>query len=309
MRHSRPYADYTTIVELDVGAAATWRPDFLAQRSLYRSYTRSTFPDYHSIEVKYHDVGNTRIVYDYYPAQKHCFDDTLGPDVQAETRARLWELIVSTDGYVNRFINVCHEAQADHRAIAQLQQPSRQQKLVLTIHDICTELGVANSHGTSVVVKQSRLKERKTPLKRQLDNLASLMREVKINRKRGAGEVKDQQYTVKLADNISSYFKAFSGYELKGEVDVPSRKHTKSNPEPAKARYKYKMQLWGDFEYMPEMIQGVTLRENLPETVPASQSTLEQLDYAEDGCEYGDLSFDEEDHVAEVPGRLIVQTA
>lgn len=69
------------------------------------------------------------------------------------------------------------------------------------------------------------------------------------------------------------------------------------------------MQLWGDFVNMPEMIQGVTLRENLPETVPASQSTLEQLDYAEDGCEYGDLSFDEEDHVAEVPERLIVQTA
>ncbi len=216
MRHSHVYAVYTTIVELDVGAAAAWQPDLLAQRSLYRSYTRSTFPDYHSIEVKYHDVGNTRIVYDYYPAQKHCFDDTLGPDVQAETRARLWELIVSTDGYANRFINVCHEAQADHRAIAQLQQPSRQQKLVLTIHDICTELGVANSHDTSVVVKQSRLEERKTPLKRHLDNLASLMREVKINRKRGAGEVKDQQYTIKLADNISSYFKAFSGYELKG---------------------------------------------------------------------------------------------
>ncbi len=38
----------------------------------------------------------------------------------------------------------------------------------------------------------------------------------------------------------------------------------------------YKLQLWGDFEYMPEMIQGVTLRENLPETVPASQSALEQ---------------------------------
>ena len=295
MQHSRAY--YTTIVELDVGPAAIWQPDFLAQRSLYRSYTRSTFPDYHSIEVKYHDVGNTRLVYDYYPAQKHCFDDTLGPDVQAETRASLWELIVSTDGYANRVINVCHEAQADHRAIAQLQQPSRQQKLVLTIHDICTELGVANSHDTSVFVKQSRLEERKIPLKRHLDNLASLMREVKINRKRGAGEVKDQQFTVKLADNISSYFKAFSGYELKGEVDVPQQKPTKYNPEGAKRRYKYKLE--AIFPYMPEMIQAVTLRNNLPETVPASQSILEQPDYAEDGCDSGDLSLDEEDSLQE----------
>ena len=67
------------------------------------------------------------------------------------------------------------------RLTAQLQQPSRQQ-LVLTIHDICTELGVANSHDTSVFVKQSRLEERKIQLKCHLDNLASLMREVKINR-------------------------------------------------------------------------------------------------------------------------------
>ena len=79
--------------------------------------------------------------------------------------------------------------------------------------------------------------------KAQTPNLASLMPDVTINRKRGAGEAKDQQYTVKLAKNISSYFKAFSGYELKGEVDVPPRKGTKSNPEPAKARYKYKLQL------------------------------------------------------------------
>ncbi len=54
-----------------------------------------------------------------------------------------------------------------------------------------------------------------------------------------------------------------------------------------------------DGSCMPEMIQGVTLRENLPETIPASQSTLEQPDYAEDGCESGDLTSDEEDSLQE----------
>ena len=50
---------------------------------------------------------------------------------------------------------------------------------------------------------------------------------------------------------------------------------------------------------MPEMIQAVTVRNNLPETVPASQSTLEQPDYAEDECDSGDLSLDEEDSLQE----------
>ena len=123
------------------------------------------------------------------------------------------------------------------------------------------------------------------------------MREVKINRKRGAGEVKDQRYTVKLADNISSYFKAFSGYELKGEVDVPRQKPTKYNPKGAKRKYQYKLE--AILPYMPEMIQAVTLRNNLPEIVPASQSTFEQPDYAEDGCDSGDLSLDEGDSLQE----------
>ena len=64
-----------------------------------------------------------------------------------------------------------------------------------------------------------------------------------------------------------------------------------------KRRYKYKLE--AIFPYMPEMIQAVTLRNNLPETVPPSQSTLEQPDYAEDGCVTGDLSLDEEDSLQE----------
>ena len=285
-------------VELAVGPTTDWQPDRLAQRELFDEETRPHVPDYDSISL----VVQDGILYDYYPAKKYHLDDMLGPNVPAEVRARLWHLLMTKPDYASRLRNLCHEAAADYPAMEELRRRAvnttiprwRQDRwaVLLPVHDICTLLGLANSHDTTVVVLQSVLEEHEAALKRNLRHLWE-QNYVIANRK-NKPDAEDRQSMVKLSENICQVLRKFSGYELKGIQDGPQPRKSQSNQEGGKRRYTWQLKLCPELPMIPEIIRAVTLQTQLPETVGVnlteahddSDSEIEiAIDYEETDCE------------------------
>ena len=142
------------MIVLRVTSIVSWQQDCLVQRELFDNKTSRVVPDYYDIEVD----GIAGQVYGYWSAKKCCFDSMLSPTVRAEVRARLFQLVVTSKGYANRFRNLCHAASADHTAIMELPlDRAAAQCRVTTLHEICTMLGLTSSHDTTTVVRQSTL--------------------------------------------------------------------------------------------------------------------------------------------------------
>ena len=209
-------------VELAVAPTTAWQPDRLAQRVLFDEKTRPHVPDYHSISL----VVQNGILYDYYPAKKYLFDGMLGPNVPAEVRARLWDPVMTIPHYANRLRNLCDEAAADYPAMEKLllrepgpavymhtTSPSCHRvrwAILLAVHNLCTLVGLVNSHDTTVVVLQSVLEEQEEALNNNLRHLWT-HKYVTPNRKNTTRPgAKDQQSMVRLGRNIGQVFRKFS---------------------------------------------------------------------------------------------------
>jgi len=262
-------------VEIEVAPTTTWQPDRLAQRELFDEKTRPRVPDYDSISM----VVQNGILYDYYPAKKYHFDGMLGPKVPAEMRAELWHPVMTIPNYASRLRNLCHEAAADYPAMEELllhgelgravyvhttrpSWPKERWAVLLPVHNLCTLLGLANSHDTTVVVLQSVLEEHEEALKNNLQHLWD-QKYATANRKNSTRPLaEDQQPMVKLGRNISQVFRKFSGYELKSTQDGPQPR-----TEEGKRRYTWQLKLCPKWPLIPDIVRAVTLQTETPDTV------------------------------------------
>ena len=294
---------WTKQVELEVAPTTAWQPDRLAQRELFDENTRPHVPDYDSISL----VVQNGILYDYYPAKKYHLDCMLGPKVPAEVRARLWHPVMTIPDYASRLRNLCHEAAADYPAMEELllrgetgrravnttlpRWPNHRWAVLLPVHNLCTLLGLANSHDTTVVVLQSVLEEHEEALNNNLQYLWN-QKYVTSNRKnKTSPDAKDQQSMVRLGRNIGQVIRKFSGYELESTQDGPQPRKSRSNPEGGKRRFTWQLKLCPKLPLIPEIIRAVTLQTELPETVSVNLTEDSDSDIdcvtvdSEDDCE------------------------
>lgn len=255
-------------VEIDVVPTTALQPDRLAQKELFDEHTRPHVPDCNSISLEIHNGK----LYDYYPAKKYHFDGMLGPNVPTEVRAALWQPVMTIPGYASRLRNLCHEAAADFPAMEELllQRARERWAVLLPVHNLCTLLGLANSHDTTVVVLQSVLEEHEEALQNNLRHLWE-QKYVTSNRKnQSRPRAKDQQPMVKLGENICQVLRKFSGYELKGTQDGPQPGKSQSNQEGGKRRYTWQLKLCQNWPLIPDIIKAITLQAELPDTANAN---------------------------------------
>lgn len=250
------------MVVLGVTFTTSWQQDRLVQRELLDNKTSRVAPDYYDIEVG----GFGGRVYGYWPAKKCCFDSMLSPTVRAEVRARLFHLVVTSQGYATRFRNLCHEASGDYTAIMELpiDQASAQCRVTI-LHEICTMLGLTSSHDTTTVVRQSTL----DVFEEDLYTAVCCLYHCLSIRDRGNGPYPSDRTAqlVKLGVGLSETFRAFSGYELKKtpDGDLPeNRKEFRS--EQGQTRYKWQLVLSRKWPLMPEFIRAVTPQAEVAET-------------------------------------------
>ena len=293
-------------VEFEVPPTTVWQPDRLAQRELFDEKTRPHVPDYDSISL----VVQNGILYDYYPVKKYHFDGMLGPNVPAELRARLWDPVMTIPHYANRLRNLCDEAAADYPAMEKLllrepgpavylhtTRPSCHRErwaILLAVHNLCTLVGLANSHDTTVVVPQSVLEKQEEALNNNLRHLWKHKYVIPNRKNKTRPGAKDQQSMVRLGRNIGQVFRKFSGHQLKAKQNGPQPRKSKSNPKGGKRRYTWQLKLCPKLPMIPEIIRAVTLQTQLPETVGVnlteaqddSDSEIEiEIDYEETDCE------------------------
>lgn len=252
-------------MEIEVLPTTALQPDRLAETELFDERIRPHVPNYDSISLEIHNGK----IYDYYPAKKYFFDRMFGPNVATEVRAALWQPVMTIDGYASRLRNLCHEAAADFPAMEQLllQRSNKRWAVLLPVHNLCTLLGLANSHDTTVVVLQSVLEEHEEALR---NNLRLLWEQnyVTSNRKNtGRPNAKDQQSMVKLGKNIRQVFLEFSGYELVSTQDGPQPRKSQSNPEGGNRRFTWQLKLCPKWPLIPDIIKAITLQAELPDTV------------------------------------------
>ena len=250
------------MVVLGVTFTTSWQQDCLVQRELFDKKTSRVVPDYYDIEVD----GFDGQVYGYWPAKKCCFDSMLSPTVRAEVRARLFHLVVTSQGYATRFRNLCHEASADYTAIMELpfDQASAQCRVTI-LHEICMMLGLTSSHDTTTVVRQSTLDVFEEDLYTNVCGLYYCL----PTRNRGNGPRPSDRTSqlVKLGVHLSETFRAFSGYELKKTPDADQPENRKElGSEQGQTRYKWQLVLSPKWSLMPDLIRAVTPQAEVRET-------------------------------------------
>ena len=166
--------------------------------------------------------------------------------------------------------------------------------ILLAVHNLCTLVGLANSHDTIVVVPQSVLEKQEEALNNNLRHLWKHKYVIPNRKNKSRPGAKDQQSMVRLGRNIGQVFRKFSGHQLKAKQNGPQPRKSKSNPKGGKRRYTWQLKLCPKLPMIPEIIRAVTLQTQLPQTVGVnlteaqddSDSEIEiEIDYEETDCE------------------------
>ena len=196
----------------------------------------------------------------FWELKRYHFDMMIGDSaVPASSLKEVFNAVHTRKEHEMRFNNVHLEAtsspsgvlESDLQSTRVLAMTDLRSSRLNAVQQICSLLGLASTHDTSIAVAVSILETHQIALKQQVDNLIRLNYQTpRVNRKKGNNpKAKDQDAVVKLASNLSVVaFKPFSGYEFKKD---------------ASQGFKYCLMPSPQLELMPQIIEAVVSK--LPE--------------------------------------------
>ncbi|KAL3135166.1 hypothetical protein ABBQ38_006257 [Trebouxia sp. C0009 RCD-2024] len=223
--------------KLEVPPTTAWQPDRLAQRELYDEKTRPHVPKYDSI------LSGEKVSSRLHVRPEGSSRSARAVVASSNDDTRLCESLekpVPRSGCgLSSHGELLLRGETGRRAVNTTlpRWPRHRWAVLLPVHNLCTLLGLANSHDTTVVVLQSVLEEHEEAVNNNLQYLWN-QKYVTSNRKnKTSPDAKDQQSMVRLGRNIGQVIRNFSGYEevhvaaeVVPKVAADTRNHSSSHP-------------------------------------------------------------------------------